>query len=157
MLWDTIVPCTSNLPAFPIGIFICCLQILVKSSDSYFRQNGNTLYNTAIAFLYMAYSPFGILIGKTDIIVKSLSSDEKWRQGGQTEQSSFDVSQLISKNLQNTSPTLGGQSCSMLTQHDWPCGQRRNLIPLPPLQNNCIKRLGYKAKIGLARHKTAHA
>lgn len=100
ILWDTIVSYTSNLPALPVGIFICCLQILVKFSDSYFRQNGNTLHNTAIVLLYLPYSPFGILIGKTDIIVKSLSSDEKWRLGGQTEQSSFDVCQLISRNLQ---------------------------------------------------------
>ena len=78
MLWDTSVSCTSShLPAFLIGIFICCLQILAKASDSYFRQNQKTLHNIAIAFPYMAYSPLGILIGKTDKIVRSSSSDEK--------------------------------------------------------------------------------
>lgn len=77
VLWDTSASCTSHLPAFLIGIFICCLQIPAKASDSYFRQNKKTLYNIAIAFLHMAYSPFGILIRKTDIIVKSFSSDEK--------------------------------------------------------------------------------
>ena len=77
MLWDTRASCTSHLPAFLIGIFICCLQILAKASDSYFRQNKITLHNIAIAFPHMAYSPFGILVGKTDIIVKSFSFDEK--------------------------------------------------------------------------------
>lgn len=77
MLWDPSASCTAHPPAFLIGIFICCLQIPAKASDSYFRQNKKTLYNIAIAFLHMAYSPFGILIGKTDIIIKSFSSDEK--------------------------------------------------------------------------------
>lgn len=78
MLWDTSVSYTSShLPAFLIGIFICCLQILAKVSDSYFRQNKKILHNIAIAFPHMAYSPVGILIGRTDKIVRSSSSDEK--------------------------------------------------------------------------------